>query len=118
MDRKFVEQMRQSLVKQKKEILESLAVENEEFKELADTMEAKDLVDLAADDIGRKTIEALGAQEMKRLRLIDSALMRIEAERYGQCMKCGKRIPRERLEAIPYALLCIDCKTAEERRER
>ncbi len=118
MDQEFVEQMRQSLLKIKSELLEKLAAENEEFKELADTMEAKDLVDLAADDIGRKTIEAIGAQEMKRLRLIDSALLRIESERYGQCMKCGKRIPRERLEAIPYALLCIECKTAEERRER
>ena len=29
-----------------------------------------------------------------------------------------KKIPRERLEAIPYAVLCIDCKSSEERRNR
>jgi RNA polymerase-binding transcription factor DksA len=33
-------------------------------------------------------------------------------------MKCGKKIPHDRLEAIPYALMCIECKTAEERRNR
>ncbi len=53
---------------------------------------------------------------MKRLQLIDSALARIENGKYGICMKCGKKIPRERLEAIPYALLCVECKTREEKR--
>jgi DnaK suppressor protein len=33
-------------------------------------------------------------------------------------MSCGKKIPEERLEAIPYAILCIDCKSSEERRNR
>ncbi|MDR2028346.1 MAG: TraR/DksA family transcriptional regulator, partial [Treponema sp.] len=51
-------------------------------------------------------------------KLIDSALTRIQQGKYGLCMKCGKRIPQDRLEAIPYALMCIECKTAEERRNR
>jgi RNA polymerase-binding transcription factor DksA len=45
-------------------------------------------------------------------------MTRIQQGKYGLCMKCGKRIPSERLEAIPYALMCIECKNAEERRNR
>ena len=78
----------------------------------------KDLVDIASEDIDRKTLETLGAQEIRRLNLIESALARIPNGHYGVCMKCSSRIPRERLEAIPYALLCISCQTSEERRNR
>jgi DnaK suppressor protein len=46
---------------------------------------------------------------------IDQALARIEAGTYGTCVTCGKEIPLERLEAIPYATQCIDCKRKEER---
>jgi RNA polymerase-binding protein DksA len=46
---------------------------------------------------------------------IDSALDRIEAGAYGTCRTCGQPISEERLEAIPYATQCIDCKRREER---
>jgi RNA polymerase-binding protein DksA len=114
----FVGQMKQSLTILKNEIIEKLIVSSEDFKEIVEGMDPKDLADVASDDIDRKMIEALGSQELKRLKLIDSALTRIEQGKYGLCMKCGKRIPQDRLEAIPYALMCIDCKTAEERRNR
>ena len=47
---------------------------------------------------------------------IDRALGRIEAGSYGTCETCGKPIAEERLEAIPYATQCIDCKRRDERR--
>ena len=50
--------------------------------------------------------------------LIDAALSRIQTNRYGLCMKCGKKIPEARLRALPYAVLCIDCKSADERNSR
>lgn len=46
---------------------------------------------------------------------IDQALARIEAGTYGTCAHCEKEIAPERLEAIPYATQCIDCKRREER---
>jgi RNA polymerase-binding protein DksA len=46
---------------------------------------------------------------------IDSALARIQAGTYGICRTCGQPISEERLEAIPYATQCIDCKRREER---
>jgi RNA polymerase-binding transcription factor DksA len=81
-------------------------------------MQPKDLADIAADDIDRNTLETLSSNDVKRLRLIDSALSRIENERYGLCVRCNKKIPKERLKAIPYALMCIDCKSTEERKNR
>jgi DnaK suppressor protein len=118
MDKEFVEKMRSSLLVMKEDIVRSLISESEDFKALVHDMDPKDLVDVAADDIDRKTLEALNAQEVKRIRLIDSALSRIRNERYGLCMRCGKKIPQERLEAIPYAMMCISCKSTEERQSR
>jgi RNA polymerase-binding protein DksA len=114
----FIKRMDKSLVELKKEIVSKLVVGNEDFKEIMEAMDPKDFADVASDDIDRKMIEAIGSQELKRLKLIDSALTRIQQGKYGLCMKCGKRIPHERLEAIPYALMCIECKTADERRNR
>jgi RNA polymerase-binding protein DksA len=118
MDMEFVARMDKSLADLKREIISNLLVSNKDFKEIVEGMDPKDLADIASDDIDRKMIEALGAQDLKRLKLIDSALTRIQQGKYGLCMKCGKRIPQDRLAAIPYALMCIECKTAEERRNR
>ena len=50
------------------------------------------------------------------VREIDVALGRIEDGSYGTCARCGQEIPSERLDAVPYAVLCVDCKRLEERR--
>ena len=117
-DQAFIEKMNKSLTTLKMEIISNLIVNNEDFKEIVEGMDPKDLADIASDDIDRRMIEALGSQGLKRLKLIDSALTRIQQGKYGLCIKCGKKISKERLEAIPYALMCIECKTAEERRNR
>lgn len=44
------------------------------------------------------------------------ALARIESGEYGACVRCGKEIPADRLEAMPAAGLCITCKEWEETR--
>jgi RNA polymerase-binding transcription factor DksA len=118
MDQDFVHKMKQRLIDMKMEILQNLIAEDEEFQELVESSDSKDLVDIASSDIDKKTLEALGAQDLKRLRLIDAALARIEADKYGICLKSGKPIPKERLEAIPYALYRIEYQNEVERRNR
>ncbi|MDR0388109.1 MAG: TraR/DksA family transcriptional regulator [Treponema sp.] len=118
MDPNFIEKMKKSLTDLKAEIISNLVAGSEDFKKIVEGMDPKDMADIASDDIDRKMIEALGSQELKRLKLIDSALTRIQQGKYGLCVKCGKRIPQDRLNAIPYALMCIECKNAEERRNR
>jgi RNA polymerase-binding transcription factor len=41
---------------------------------------------------------------------VERAFAKIEAGTYGTCEQCGKPIDPERLEALPWALVCIDCK--------
>jgi RNA polymerase-binding protein DksA len=47
---------------------------------------------------------------------IDAALQRIEDGSYGTCTNCGRQIAPERLEARPWATLCIDCQRQREGR--
>ena len=44
------------------------------------------------------------------LRDVERALTKMQLRTYGTCERCGNPIPPERLEALPWALLCIDCK--------
>lgn len=114
----FVERMRVRLEEMKSEILSKLVAEDEEFREMAGSTDTKDLVDVASNDIDKKLLSSLGAQELKRLRLIESALVRIDNGKYGICLKSGKPIPEERLEAIPYALYRVEYQSEIERRNR
>ena len=45
---------------------------------------------------------------------IDDALQRLDAGTYGRCEECGEAIPLARLERLPFAPLCVPCKTREE----
>ena len=114
----FSTRMKKTLLKLKEEILRNLAAENEDFENILHDIDPKDLADIAADDIDKKTLEALSAQEIKRMNLIDAAISRLETGHYGICVQCGKKIPEKRLDAIPYALMCIACKSSDERKNR
>jgi RNA polymerase-binding transcription factor DksA len=54
---------------------------------------------------------ALSAQARAAVDEIDAALAKIADGTYGTCEQCGKTIPKERLRAIPYAALCVSCKS-------
>ncbi len=55
--------------------------------------------------------------EEELLRKIDRALLRIRENTYGECDECGKAINPERLEALPWATMCVKCQELEERGE-
>ena len=46
---------------------------------------------------------------------IDRAIEKLHTGRYGTCERCGARIPRARLDAVPYAELCVECQQLHER---
>ncbi|HEX6166624.1 MAG TPA: TraR/DksA C4-type zinc finger protein [Acidimicrobiales bacterium] len=54
---------------------------------------------------------ALSAQARAAIEQIDAAVEKIHAGTYGRCENCGTTIPRERLKALPYAALCVTCKS-------
>jgi DnaK suppressor protein len=54
---------------------------------------------------------ALSAQARAAIEQIDVAVGKIHDGTYGRCEKCGTAIPKERLRALPYAALCVKCKS-------
>jgi RNA polymerase-binding protein DksA len=67
-------------------------------------------------NIERERDLALSAQARAAVEEIDRATARLDAGTYGLCERCGKKIAVARLEALPFAALCIECKSREERR--
>lgn len=118
MEQSFIDKMKEELTEQRGMILKSLAGQTDDMRDLVKTVESGDEADVASDAIDRTLLTALGAQDAKRLMAIDNALDRIHQGKYGRCLMCGKEIPEERLEAIPWAAMCIQCASAEERRHR
>jgi RNA polymerase-binding transcription factor len=58
----------------------------------------------------RSRVIATAQALRSNLRDVERALAKLDDGSYGLCDRCGKPIGEERLDAIPWALLCIDCK--------
>lgn len=56
--------------------------------------------------------------EREKIRLLNDAMRRIQDGNFGICEMCGDLISEQRLEILPYATLCIDCKEKMEEKKR
>lgn len=65
--------------------------------------------DAASDTFERTKDHALEENYREIIDRIDEALRKIEDGTYGVCDRCGGPIKPERLKAIPYATMCIEC---------
>jgi DnaK suppressor protein len=74
----------------------------------------EDLADVASDAFEREKGMAIENSVQEMLEQVEEALGRIEEGTYGVCEVCGQPIHPDRLRALPYARLCIDCKAREE----
>ena len=61
--------------------------------------------------VDRERDLTLSAQALSTIEEIDIALRSIETKMYGACESCGQPIPKARLRALPYARLCVSCKS-------
>ena len=77
--------------------------------ETGDETQDQHLGDTATAMHDREVDYTLADNEEHVLAEIDAALGRIDAGTYGVCTNCGKPIAEDRLEARPWAALCIDC---------
>lgn len=57
----------------------------------------------------RSQADAMRQQAQERLEEIAAALSRLEDGTFGRCLRCGSPLAPARLEARPYAALCVDC---------
>ncbi len=67
------------------------------------------MADIGSDNFEQEFTLSLMQTEEQTLDMIEGALERIEEGVYGQCEECGLKIPKTRLNAIPYASLCVKC---------
>lgn len=89
----------------------SLSLEEENEEESYDNH----LADIATATFTRELDYSLEDNTEQIVAAIDEALRRIEEGTFGTCARCGSRIAEERLEAMPYATTCIECKRRDER---
>jgi DnaK suppressor protein len=73
-----------------------------------------DPADAGSASFERETAQSLSNHARNLLSQIDDAMRRMDAGTYGTCERCGQIIEVARLEALPYATLCMDCKRRDE----
>jgi DnaK suppressor protein len=81
----------------------------------------RDVVDAAEsseEDIQGEIGFALLQLKSETLKMIDTALRRIEQGDYGDCFECGREIAQARLRALPFAVRCRDCEAVREAIDR
>jgi DnaK suppressor protein len=91
-----------------------LAADDEGEGEINSAAGDQHIADHATDLVDHELDQSLGENADNVIIEIDEALWRIEDGTYGTCVICGAVIPEERLEAVPYAVLCLDDKRRQE----
>lgn len=110
------ERFREALLDERRRVEHALATLRDEHRgsldEEVEEIGASDnhLAETATATLGREIDYTLGENSGQVLAAIESALKRIDEGTYGTCISCGEQIRYERLEATPWASLCIDCK--------
>ena len=105
-------------------ILEKLEVARHDYEQLRasitrsadndteDTSPTFKVLEEGAMTLSKEEVERLAAHQLKFIKNLEMALVRIEHKTYGICKTTGKLIPRERLLRVPHATECIEAKDA------
>jgi RNA polymerase-binding protein DksA len=121
-DRKMLASIKTSLLEMQSELQQELEeIEEAAFNVSQSEMSGEVGYDEDYADAGSFTFErekdlSIANNVQDLLEKISRALEKIEDGTYGICESCGLPIEAPRLKALPHALLCVKCKTAEERR--
>ena len=116
-DEKFLAEQRQLLETERSVYLAQASDLKAEADSLAQEREPGDVqFDEESGEGGTVTVDrerdlALSAQALAAVGEIDAALAKIADGTYGVCERCGQPIPKPRLKALPYARLCVACKS-------
>src|SRR3954471_21597416 len=116
-DKKFHQEQKELLLAERATYTQQAETLKAEADQLAEEMEPGDIqFDEESGEGGTMNVErerdlALSAQAQGAVEEIDKALARIADGSYGYCEQCGQPIPKARLKALPYAALCVACKS-------
>ena len=111
-----IKQFREGLIEERAQLLgqvEDLEAEAD-VKRWRDAGFDDDPADSGSASFERETAQSLSRHARRLLTEIDDALRRIDEGTFGACESCGQQIDPERLDAIPYARLCMECKRRDE----
>lgn len=122
MDRTQLEQIERLLMRERTKTLRSLGRFQEQSSRTRDSADADlssysfHMADQGTDAMEREKSFLFASKEGRYLYRVEEALRRLynNPEEFGICHSCKKPIPFERLEALPHARYCLDCKTREE----
>jgi len=89
--------------------LADLQVRLSSIKRDASQSYSGDSAEQAQERENDEVVDAIGIETTQSIRVIQSALDRIENGSYGNCEKCGEAIGQARLEAVPEATRCVGC---------
>jgi DnaK suppressor protein len=103
-----VAKMRDVLMKRRNALRKALAGDLSGLKKV-EGQSGGDVIDAALDSAQDEITSQLAEAESRELASIESALERMREGTYGKCEACGAAIPLARLQALPYAVLCIHC---------
>ncbi len=116
MDATDLAQFRELLLDKREDLLDR--VRSARSSEQDDGKEgAPDLGDRAIETMSRDLLYQLSTGEREILRRIDAALKRMDADTYGVCLNCERRVQERRLQAVPWARHCIQCQELLDRGE-
>jgi len=103
------------LLRRRDALRRSLSGELGQFRTSVDSV-VGDPVDVAVDTEYAEINSELADTEGRELAQIERALERVREGRYGVCEGCGRKIPLARLQAVPHATMCIQCRKLSEER--
>jgi DnaK suppressor protein len=106
--------LRAILVRRRDALRSALAGDLSLLKELRSESPG-DVIDAALDSSQDEISSQLAEVESRELASIENALERMRSGQYGTCEYCGGKIPLARLNALPYATMCIACQRDAER---
>ena len=88
------------------------AVTHQSGNDTEDTSPTYKVLEEGAATLSKEETSRLAAHQVKFIRNLEMALVRIENKTYGVCKTTGKLIPKERLLRVPHATECIEAKEA------
>jgi len=116
-DQKFLDHQKELLLEERATYRQQSELLKAEAEALVEEMEPGDIqFDEESGEGGTLTVDrerdlVLSAQAQLAVEDIDDALRKLTRGRYGICEGCGELISKPRLEAMPFARLCIACKS-------
>src|SRR4028118_1991635 len=122
MDRPHLDHIERRLLRERERILRSLGRFSEQAKLTRDSADndlssySFHMADQGTDAMEREKTFLFASKEGRYLYRVEEALRRLynDPENFGICHGCKKEIPFERLDALPHARYCLDCKLREE----